>query len=235
VRRLNPNGEDVIRKGENEHLGGDMAILPGNQYAGPSEIVDVVYRGKGIYSLLDRKRGRVFTYDNEGNLLYIFGGLGSQAGTFRQPVAIETFGSRVAVLDANRNEIITFDETSYGRLINEAVGLRFDGDESLAVEKWRQVLMLNENLEIANVGIGKAYLTSGDNVNAMKYLRLGQNRMYYSIAYRRHRNDVLKENLPWVFTAGLTILVALPITITVIKRRRKAHNTPNAEGGKADG
>lgn len=222
VRRLNPNGEDVIRLGENGNLGGDLQnddpVMP---YGGPSVIVDVVYREKGIYSLLDSKRGRIFTYDHEGNLLYIFGGLGSQVGTFRQPAAIEYLGGRIAVLDAARNEIITFDETLYGRLINEAVGLRFDGDEAQAVEKWRRVLLLNENLELANVGIGKAYLTSGDNLNAMKYLELGKNRTYYSIAYKRYRNEILKENLPYVFTG----IILLPVTYlalkNILKRRRE--------------
>jgi len=231
VRRLNPSGEDVIRMGENEHLGGDFSILGFSAYSGPSVIVDVVYRGKGIYSLLDSLRGRIFTYDHEGNLLYIFGGLGSQAGTFRQPVAIESFGSRIAVLDAIRNEIMTFDETLYGRLINEAVALRHDGDAASAVEKWREVLRLNENLEIANVGIGKAYLTAGDNVNAMKYLRLGQNRTFYSIAYKRHRNEILKVNLPWVFTGVIALLAAIPVT-GVIKKRSATRRKFEGGGGR---
>ena len=223
VRRLNPSGEDVIRKGENEHLGGDLGFIltAFNIYSGPSVMVDVVYRGKGMYSLIDSRRGRVFTYDREGNLLYIFGGLGNQAGTFRQPVAIAAFGTQIAVLDAMRNEIMLFDETLYGQLINEAVGLRFDGDEAQAVEKWRQVLVLNENLEIANIGIGKAYLTAGDNANAMIYLKRGQDRTFYSIAYRRHRNDVLKQNLPGILTAGVILLIALPITVTVMKNKKR--------------
>jgi len=224
VRRLNPNGEDVIRTGDNENLGGDLEYMPievGRQFSGPSEMVDVVYRGKGIYSLLDRNRGRIFTYDREGNLLYIFGGMGSQAGTFRQPVAIEAFGSTIMVLDANRNEIMTFEETLYGQLINEAVGLRFDGDESLAVEKWRQVLKLNENLEIANIGIGKAYLTAGDNESAMHYLRLGQSRTYYSIAYRRYRNEILKDNLPWILTTIVGLAIAIPAFVVIRRFRRE--------------
>jgi sugar lactone lactonase YvrE len=221
VRRLNPNGEDVIRLGENENLGGDLIIAGFSRFAGPSEMVDVVYRGKGVYSLLDSLRGRIFTYDREGNLLYIFGGLGDQAGTFRQPVAIEAFDTRIAVLDIQRNEILIFEETQYGRLINEAVALRFDGDEAQAVEKWRQVLMLNENLEIANIGIGKAYLTSGDNLNAMRYLRRGQSRTYYSVAYRRYRNEVLKENLPYILTGAMVLVVAVPVAVKLRKRMKE--------------
>ena len=75
VRRLNPKGEDVIRMGAKENLGGDRVYGSVGNYSGPSQIVDVVYRDHGIYSLLDARRGRIFTYDHEGNLLYIFGGL----------------------------------------------------------------------------------------------------------------------------------------------------------------
>jgi tetratricopeptide (TPR) repeat protein len=142
------------------------------------------------------------------------------AGTFKQPVAIELFGSQIGVLDAQRNEIMLFDETEYGRLINEAVALRFDGDEAQAVEKWRQVLILNENLEIANIGIGKAYLTAGDNERAMQYLRRGQDRTFYSIAFRRYRNDVLKENMGWILTAVVALAIGIPVTVAVVRRKR---------------
>ncbi|MDD4112115.1 MAG: NHL repeat-containing protein, partial [Herbinix sp.] len=134
IRRLNPKGQDVIKKGENENLGGDLWSDGFGKYAGSSQITDVVYRQKGMYSLLDRRRGRIFTYDHEGNLLYIFGGLGTQAGTFVTPVAIENIGDTIIVLDAYRSEILTFTETQYGSLINNAVGLRYDGDETEAVE-----------------------------------------------------------------------------------------------------
>ena len=140
VRRLNPRGQDVIRTGSNGNLGGDLSINSQSTYGGASKIVDVVYRGHGIYSLLDSKRGRVFTYDHEGNLLYIFGGLGTQAGTFTNPVAIEQNGDTLIVLDGTRGTILTFNATEYGRLINEAVALRFDGDETQAVPLWQRVL-----------------------------------------------------------------------------------------------
>ncbi|MCR5154891.1 MAG: gluconolactonase [Lachnospiraceae bacterium] len=220
VRRLNPNGQDVIRKGENENVGGDLQTAGTSDYAGVSQFVDVVYRENGIYSCLDRKRGRIFTYDNEGNLLYIFGGRGTQEGTFELPVAIETVDVGLAVLDATRGGIILFQVTEYGRLINEAVGLRFDGDEAEAVGLWERVLELDEDNELANSGIGKAYLTAGEYKTAMKYLRLAMNRDYYSIAFKRYRNELLKDNA----NAFLTILLVIIIGINVfkfVKKRKK--------------
>lgn len=208
VRRLNPRGEDVIKKGSNENVGGDLQINGTSDYSGASQFTDVVYRGDGIYSCLDRKRGRIFTYDHEGNLLYIFGGLGTQEGTFSLPVAVEDIGGRIAVLDAAKACIICFEETEYGRLINEAVALRYDGDEAEAVALWERVLELDENNELANTGIGKAYLTAGDYEKAMYYLELGMARNYYSIAFKRYRNQILTENASWVLTGVAVLLLA---------------------------
>lgn len=211
VRRLNPRGEDVIKSGTNANLGGDLQIDGTTDYSGPSQFVDVVYRDNGIYSCLDRKRGRIFTYDHEGNLLYIFGGLGTQAGTFKLPVAVEHVGSDLLVLDATDAKVTYFKETEYGSLINEAVGLRYDGDEAEAVELWQRVLLLDENNELANTGIGKAYLTAGDYETAMKYLELGMARDYYSVAYRRYRNNYLTEHASLYLTVLIVAIVALVV------------------------
>lgn len=224
VRRINPKGQDVIKKNTNNSarkgtLSGDLHYRVGDEYAGPSRIVDVVYRGNGIYSILDMIRGRIFTYDHEGNLLYIFGGMGTQEGTFRLPAAIEMKGDKILVLDSERGEIVSFVATEYGKLIDQAVALRYDGDETAAVGLWEKVLELDSNFELAYVGIGKAYLAAGDNKTAMKYLKLGMERNYYSIAYKRYRDEMLKGNLGYILT-GITLLAAAIIIRRLIKYRK---------------
>lgn len=230
VRRLNPRGEDVIQKGENENLGGDLIVGTFGTYAGPSEFTDVVYRGHGIYSLLDRKRGRIFTYDKEGNLLYVFGGLGSQEGTFNTPVAIEAVGDQIIVLDAYSGAILKFGETEYGSLINDAISLRYDGDETEAIEKWQGVLKLNENNELANSGIGKAYLTAGDNKTAMHYLKIAMNRKYYSIAWKRYRNELLTESLGLILTVVIVLIILLVSYNKFFKEKLKEKRTARKGG-----
>lgn len=227
VRRLNPKGEDVIKKGDNAKVGGDYDYGIFGKYSGPSYIVDVVVREKGMYSVLDTRRGRIFTYDSEGNMLYVFGGLGTQTGTFRIPVAVEVLKDEIIVLDSSRAEILKFKKTEYGSLINEAVGLRYDGDEVLAVEKWKQVLKLNSNFELANVGIGKSYLAAGDNKNAMKYLKLGMNRPYYSIALKRYRNEILKDNLGYVLTGGIVLIIGFKVYGYIKKKKEGVMDEDN--------
>ena len=127
------------------------------------------------------------------------------------PAAIEAIEDEILVLDAGRNAILKFRETNYGALINDAVGLRFDGDETRAIDKWQEVLKLDENNELANNGIGKAYLTAGDNEKAMHYFELGMNKKYYSIAFKRYRNKILADNLGWILTGVIVLIIALVI------------------------
>lgn len=210
VRKLNPKGIDVINATYNSKhaLAGDMGFKSTkDSYQGASRIIDVKVREDGIFSLLDSNRGRIFTYDNEGNILYIFGGMGTQEGTFYTPVALEAYEEKIYVLDSYRKSITIFVPTQYGGYINEAVGLRFDGDETKAVEVWKKVLALDSNNEMAYSGIGKAYLSSGDNEKAMYYLKMGVNQEFYSIAYKRYRNEILRENMGGVLTVLLVLVV----------------------------
>ena len=224
VRRLNPTGEDVIRRGPPANLGGDRVFGAVGNYAGPSQIVGDVDRGHGTYSLLDSRRGRIFTYDHEGNLLYIFGGIGSQAGTFLTPTAIEQLGSRLLVLDSQQGNLTVFAQTEYGSLINRAVALRFDGDETQAVPLWQEVLRLDEINELANTGIGKAYLSAGDNENAMLYLRRGMNREYYSVAFKRWRNERLRNNISFILSGVVAAAVLAVLWVKAVRPavRKKA-------------
>ena len=231
VRRLNPRGQDVIRKGPKQNLGGDLSFGSVGKYAGPSQMVDVVYRGHGIYSLLDARRGRVFTYDHEGNLLYIFGVIGTQAGTFSAPAAIEQLDSRLLVLDSQQACVSVFARTEYGELIDRAVSLRHDGDEARAVPLWEKVLRLDENNELANAGIGKAYLSAGDNEKALTYLRRGMSRDYYSVAFKRWRNELLRSSIGGILTAAVLLAALLLAWFRVVRPRLRAGKS--RKGGRA--
>jgi hypothetical protein len=231
VRRRNPRGQDVIRKGPKQNLGGDLSFGSVGKYAGPSQMVDVVYRGHGIYSLLDARRGRIFTYDHEGNLLYIFGVIGTQAGTFSAPAAIEQLDSRLLVLDSQQACVSVFARTEYGELIDRAVSLRHDGDEARAVPLWEKVLRLDENNELANAGIGKAYLSAGDNEKALTYLRRGMSRDYYSVAFKRWRNELLRSSIGGILTAAVLLAALLLAWFRVVRPRLRAGKS--RKGGRA--
>ncbi|NLK21937.1 MAG: gluconolactonase [Epulopiscium sp.] len=228
IKRLNPSGDDVLKRPEDKFVKGDLFFRPaGRRYTGPSQFIDIVVRDKGLYSAIDSQRGRIFTYDHEGNLLYIFGSIGSQVGTFKNPSAIEAIGDKIIVVDKERGELIIFKPTQYGDLINKAIGLRYDGEEEKAVEYWEKVLKLDANFELAYVGIGKSLLAKNKNKEALKYLKLGMDQKYYSIAYKRYRNEVLKSNLVYIMN-GIFILVILYMGYKIYRKFKRRGKKINA-------
>lgn len=222
IKRLNPSGNDVLKKKEIGSVSGDLLFRPFGLYSGATRFTDIAVNNVGIYSGIDTTRGRIFTYDHEGNLLYIFGGLGNQVGTFKKPVAIEYQGDKILVLDQERGEIVIFRPTRYGQLINEAVTLRYNGDEEQAVYLWEEVLKLDANFELAYVGIGKSLLAKGDNKEAMRYLKLGMDQKHYSVAYKRYRNEVLKANMGYGLTGAILFILFLAIRRVIKKIRTRS-------------
>lgn len=225
VKKLNPSGKNVLINYSNNEIAGDL-ITRGET---GSYFVDINITDSGIYMALDRTNGRIFTYDSEGNNIYNFGVIGNEFGNVKSPVAIETVGEDVVVLDSELDRIIVFEPTHFGSLINEALNLRYNGDESEAVELWKEVLEISSNYEIASKGIGKAYLSSGDNVEAMHYLKEGYDRKNYSVAFKRFRNDLLQNNIHIIISVVIGLILIYNV-FKFYKKRKMKNNNKNKEG-----
>ena len=228
VRRQNPSGEDVLHRSTTLSKAGDVVY---DEYAteyktGASNFVDVTINGDGMYSLLDSKRGRIFTYDFDGQLLYIFGGdsnYGNNIGSFYSPSSIVKSGEKYIVSDIANDMLTIFEPTQYGSLINSAVSYNYNGKYEKAAEQWRQVLKLNANCEQAYVGIGISELRSKDYVSAMESFKLGSDRSYYSKAFKAYRQLWLEKNFVWIVIIIVAVLVAVCVGLTVMEKNRIAN------------
>ncbi|MHB8963581.1 MAG: hypothetical protein ACYC5K_10560, partial [Saccharofermentanales bacterium] len=182
IRRINPSGTDVLKRAG--------AFTPLGDLRSKSFLVDVTVRDNGIYSVLDNAMGRVFTYDINGNLLYIFGQKGLREGTVKDPVAIGNIGDTLYVLD-KLGSILRYRPTAYGDLIHQAVRAQNRGEYSEAYRMWVKTLEYNHNYELAYVEIGKAQLRLGEYANAMDNFKTGSNRGWYSEAKKLYMNEFL--------------------------------------------
>jgi len=213
VRKLNPTGVDVMRREGFFPPVGDVEI----DYMEHSLLADVDVAGNGIFSVLDRRKGRIFTYDSDGNLLFIFGGIGgSRLGTFRSPVAIERIGERILILDSMRAAITIFEPTEYGRMLIDAVILHRTGDYDAATEKWREVQERNLNSDLAYIGLGMSYMRQDMFSTALDQFRLGAMRERFSRAFQLYRREVIERNFGYI-SIGI-VLISL---IVVWNRKRK--------------
>lgn len=217
IKKLNAQGNDILRRTGYFSLVGDTRY---SSDIGPSRLIDIDVTDSEMYSVLDSKRGRIFTYSGDGHLLYIFGGLGNQMGQFNSPAAIDRIGDDFIVLDKAFGEITVFQTTSYGRLLNEAVRSYYSGDEEKAFDLYQQVINKNANLEFAYSGVGKALLRKGDYKRAMHYFKESYDHANYSKAYLLYRKQVLREYFPSVMT-GLIVLIAGLLLFKKLRKRMK--------------
>ncbi|MWV43719.1 DUF1282 domain-containing protein [Paenibacillus sp. HJL G12] len=214
LKHLNPSGTDILRSKGYFPPKGDVGNLEGGSVTGSSIFIDVIPDQGGMYSGLDSKRGRIFTYDKDGNLLYEFGGLGSQQENFRTPSAIEMLGDRMLVLDKDNNRLSVFAPTTYGSLIRSAVAALNEGQTERSTADWEKVLQLNANFDVAYIGIGKSLLKQGDNREAMTYFKLGNSREYYSEAFKRYRKEVVFDHFGLIV---LVIVLAVAVIVAGVK------------------
>ncbi|WP_274365100.1 YIP1 family protein [Paenibacillus thermotolerans] len=219
IKRLNISGIDVLRSKGYFDPRGDVKFSMKGSRPGSSIFVDVAPDEAGMYSALDSKRGRIFTYDKDGNLLYVFGGLGSQQGLFRTPVAIGMLGERTLILDRDLARLTVFRPTEYGLQLRSAVRNIEAGKADQSTAAWKQVLKMNSNFEVAYIGIGKSLLKQGDNKEAMKYFKLGNNREYYSEAFKRYRQEVVFDNFGYIAGGVILIVVLIYGALKLAKRR----------------
>lgn len=224
VRRLNPTGVDVLRRRGFHPPMGDI-IYPQSwedvSITGPSVLQDVVAQDYGVYSVLDRRRGRVFTYDAEGNLLYVFGGRGEQSGVTQNPVALEMMGDRFVVLDGLTGSITVYAPTEYAKSILKAIEYHNTGEYDKSAEMWQRVAHLNANYDLAYTGIGQSLMRQDRFREAMDAFRLGNNRLDYSEALGLYRREVLERNFGRIMLA-IFLLILVGKLVSAARNRRRA-------------
>ncbi len=216
IKKLNAQGVDILRREGPESPIGDLRYYVDD---GPSRLIDIDVTHNEIYSVLDSKRGRIFTYNGDGYLLYVFGGLGNRVGEFRTPRAIERVGDKFLVLDQALGEITVFEPTEYGRTLNDAVQAYDEGNEELAASLFQKAVSLNANLEYAYNGIGKAKLREGQYAEALMYFAESMDRKYYSKAFLLYRKEVLRSYFPSIMTSIVVIWLGWYVWKIYKKRR----------------
>jgi len=218
IKKLNYKGHDVlIRNGYFSQIG-DVVLPEGNKDVptGSSEFIDIDVNEYGTYSVLDKTRGRIFTYDFEGNLLYIGGQLGnvggsvnSQRSLFLKPEALTYYKDKILVVDSLNKNLVVLEYTEFAKLVNEATYQYYLGNYEEAKKFWEEVLIHNTNYYLAYAGIGKAQYREGNYEEAMQNLKIGYDDYYYSRAYQKHRYAKLVAISPYIIGGGIALVLYL--------------------------
>ena len=210
IRKLNPMGTNILFDDEgNTAAYGDLETYFDSQanLTISTTFYDIVVDDAGFITALDNTRNRLFQYDQNSNLLYAFGGTGTQRGTFKTPVAVEALGDS------------RLEPTDFGRNVRQAILLFNDGLYEQAMGHWQEILKRDSNYELANIGMGKIYEKTGDYAQAMEYYRRGNEKTGYSDAFAAQRDDLMRR---W-FAVILTVIVVLLLVMVVVVNYKERH------------
>lgn len=242
VKKLSADGTDMLRRKGLAAPMGDLVWAPGK--GTNSKIVDIVVDSdSGRYTILDQQTGRFFTYDTDGNLLYLCGGSGTSLGTFQMASALEMNGDYVYVADTITKTITVFRATSYVRAINAASEASANGLWEESIPLWEEVLSYNSNMYIANIGLGKAEMRLAmkliddqideHGMNALQhyeqaivYFDRANEKDSYSIAYTALRTNELEKYFGLIFGAIAVLIVGYFVLSFIRKYKKKKKKKP---------
>ena len=219
VRRLNLLGNNILVNNGNWLNCGDIYWGSAGGYSGPSMFSDVTAMENDIYVCLDRNRGRLFGYDDQGRMVFGFGGNGNMDGYFRRPIGIDHIGYDLVVLDSADCSITYFVLSDFGKYIYGAID-EFDAghyEESAAL--WQKVLDIDGNYDLAYIGMGRACLRQENYREAMNYFELKYDDDNWSKAFKEYRKEWVQSHL-FLTVFVLLLIFLIPLSIEKVRNMR---------------
>lgn len=205
IQIINGNGDNIYKKkffGE-QSVNSDGAIQLPN-------FIDITVNSNGIISALEKNSASVYQYDQQGNLLTVFGGKGDTKGFFTAPSAVvSTDDNRIYVLDSSRGDITMFYPTSFIQNVLQAAQYYTDGRYQDAYDKWKEVNQIDAGYPLANEGIALALYKSGEAKESLYYYRLAKAKGGFSNAFDDIRYDFFRQNFICVVIALVLLCVGL--------------------------
>ena len=229
LKKLNPGGTNIFADmGYSDNTYGNQTsrYYGGKNYF--SKIVDVDIGDNGIINIIDQETNKIFQYNEDCALLFEFGGTGDQTGLFTYPVAVESLGEKVFVLDMRKDSITTFERTQFGEYVHKAEDLHLQGLYDEAKEYWEEVMRRDGNYYFSYVGIGRAYLNAHDYKTAMYYFNK-RSVPGYNKAFKYYRREFIRDNFT-VMAVVLILIIALIIVLRILLKKRKRKKLLEGEG-----
>ncbi|MCI8389029.1 MAG: hypothetical protein HFE63_11280 [Clostridiales bacterium] len=211
VKKLNTAGADIMKRNGFFGPGGEVNItnVSTAEIAGPSKIIDVAIGPENTWSLIDEKRSKIYTYDAEGNLLFIFGDKGQQLGNIQSIEAIAYLDNDILVLDKTSDNITVFRRTEYGDLLLSAIQNTNERQYDTTVNYWTEILKRNNNFDTAYIGIGKSLYRSAEYEESLDYYKSAYDTANYSDSFKEIRKNWISKYIILIPIIVIAIVVLL--------------------------
>jgi tetratricopeptide (TPR) repeat protein len=191
VKKLNASGSDVMKRNGFYPPSGEVRItnLSTATITGASKIIDAACGPEGTWSIIDEKRSKIFTYNDNGDLLFVFGDKGQQTGNIDSVEAISYQGSKILVLDKTNDNFVVYRRTEYGDLLLSAIEHNNDRQYDVTIDDWTEILKRNNNFDTAYIQIGKSLYRQGKYEESMEYFKSAYETENYSLSYKEVRKE----------------------------------------------
>jgi len=194
---------------------------------------DVAVEDNGFITMLDSNLCKIFEYDPEGNLTFVYSGKGKQMGMQYQPAAIAKLGEKTLVLDSHFGSITVYELTKYGRTLHDGILLYDQGLYTEAENYWNEILKSNANCELAHIGLGKVYYQFGRYEDAINHFKIANDRMNYQDSYSLYRESVIADYFDVIMTL-LVVIVVLAIVWRIFGKTIIKKIKEKKQGGDED-
>lgn len=189
VRKLNAAGKEVMNRMGYFAPAGEVNVTRSTV----SRLIDVAVGPENTWSVIDERRQKVYTYDQNGNLLFAFGDSGGQLGNLSSIEAVTYQGDKMLLLDKSDNFFTVYKRTEYGDILLAAIRNENERKFDQAITYWQEILKRNSNFDLAYIGIGRALSSSGDYKEAMEYFESAYDTTNYSAAFQEVRKQWIEK------------------------------------------
>lgn len=216
VGKLNSEGNNVLLPLRNQAKYGDIDYIEKST----TYFSDVTVSDTGTYYVIDSQQGKIYAYTEDGQMLYAFGGLGSQKGTFYTARSIELVEDKLMVADGVTGTITVFAPTDFQNSISKAQIAYSNGEYDSAEVLWNKVYKQASSYDPAVVGLAKIGIQKGNYSEAMNMLKSIRAHDLYSEVFEELRGDILKKH----FTVVILGVVLLLILVVILFKRISGFN-----------
>lgn len=230
IRKISPGGSNILY---HRDFDGSASSSSGYNFLEPEiverlgfmrnqNLVALDVNANGYIYVLDATYGKIYMYDQDCNLLTVFGsgtGAGIQLGTFQTPAALAVNGNDIIVADSKNCSLTLFQLTDFGNTLMQAQELYFDSNYVEAMPYWEDILKRDGNNRLAYRGLAKAYYIQGNMDKAIKYSKLGMDYAVYDDAHQEQITNFVKKHFILLFLIVLLLIAGLVVVSFKMRKR----------------